>query len=652
MIFLVTVYAYNPATNMEEPIRVTTGRHFSYGGNSYYPYLDKSMVLSEELFDNSSTEGEASQAVGEVSFINTDGRYDYLETYLFDGRKVEVHMAKSEDTPDEEVSLVFTGTARYYSLTIQKFTVYVKTRMEELNTAMLSATFGGTNLGRGGSGGDDGTESFKGSKKPSVYGRVFNIEPVNINEFFLVYACNYDKDGTRKAIESFWSVRARGMEMVYEGDVASFTALKATTVSAGHYKTCIAEGLFRLGTVPNGEVTCDVIEKSGAQGTTAGVVKRILEQFCGYTADVDFDSTSLEQLDDYNECPVGVYVTGEETKAEVLVDILQSIGAWICPNSLGVFRFGLVDTPTSLPVLTVHKGNYLKDSLEKIQTGAQSRNIPAYMVTLKHTKNWKVQTKDAFVHAVPSYVQELLVKPFTEEVKQDLTIKEKSPNSPALVYETLLQGPYSVEVRNASGESLAAETDRIDWQMEDTGTGGAMVVGEGVLALFAGTSYVYATQDFERPGRIKTGKYTLKFRVTNSLGNHAVYIKENAVTTSSAVVTAVDGIVTYTFTLTSTGVVSVWIGTDNELSFTDVSIKEYQETTPYYELERRFDIQKGLVSQYVFKLDYALGAHVQAGDTVTLVEDRFTLAAGVDFTVIKKDADSNNEEITFDIWRP
>lgn len=658
MIFLVTVYAFNPDLNSEEPICVTTGRHFNYQGNTYYPYLDKSIVISEELFNNTTVEGEASQAIGEVSFNNVDGRYDYLESYLFDGRRVEIHAAESEDTPEDEVVLIFTGTSRYYALTVQRFTVYIKTKLEELNTAMLSATFAGTNSGRGGSGGYEGTEeALKGAKKPSVYGRVFNIQPANVNEFFLIYACNYDKDGNRKAIESFWSVRARGMEMVYEGDVADAATLQAATVSAGFYKTCVAEGLFRLGTVPNGEVTCDVIEQSGDEGTTAGVVKRVLEDFCGYVADTDFDTISLNKLDEANSCPVGVYVTDAETKAEVVVKLLQSIGAWISPTPFGVFRFGIIDIPSSLSVLEVTGDNYIRDSLEKVQTGDQGRNIPSYMVTLKHTKNWKVQTKDSFVHAVPSYRQELLTRPFTEEVMQDLTIKEKSPNSPALVYETLLQGPVSVYVRNANLElSTSASTDveRADWYKDDTGAGGVLTndVANREIDLTAGTNYIYAAQDFARPGRIQTGKYTLKFKVNSSAGTLRVYIQENNVETSSATVVAVGGVITHTFLLTSTGVVSVGIGTSSQLSFTDVSLKEYQEETPTYELERRFNIQKGLVKQYVFKLDYSLGLGVQAGDTITLTDERFSLSSGTDFMVISKETDTSNEEITFGIWRP
>lgn len=654
MIFLVTAYAFNPALNIEEPIRVTTGRHFNYNGDSYHPDLDKVMVIKEELFKDTAVEGEASNAVGEVSFANTDGRYDYLDDYIFDGRRIVVHVVPEEESDESEVRLFFTGTMRYYNLTVEKFTIYVKSRLEELNTAMLSAVFGGTNPGSGGAGGRDGSEdALKGKKKPSLYGRVFNMTPVPINEFYLIYACNFDLDGNPKAVENFWSVRGRGVEYIYEGDVATFALLKTATVSAGYYKTCLAEGLVRLGTVPNGDVTCDVIEASGASSTVSGVVTRVLEDFCGYVAETDFDTTSLNQLDDLNSCPVGVYVTDEETKLAVVTALLQSVGAWMSPDNYGVFRFGLIAAPSSLPSAYFTKDNF-EDSFEKIQVGDQGKNIPAYMLTLKYTKNWKVQDKNAFANSVLLNRQELYGRPFTEAVEQDLTIKTSSPNSPALVYETLLQGPLSVYIRNPNGEFPFATISPFDWVIADTGAGGTLTadVSNKQFTLLAGSNYVYAAQTLIRPGRILTGTYNLKFTANVNAGNTKVSITESAVETSAAIVTVVDGVVNYEFTLSSTGDVVIRIGTDDELSFTEVSLTEVQTVGPSYESDRRFDIQKSLVSMYTFKVDFDEGEDVLLGSTVNVAYERFSLVAGVDFLVVGRETETNEGKITFDVWRP
>lgn len=655
MIFLVTAYAFNSALNVEEPIRVTTGRHFNYNGDSYHPDLDKVMVIKEELFKDTAVEGEASNAVGEVSLVNVDGRYDRLADYIFDGRRIVVHVVPEEESDESEVRLFFTGTMRYYNLTVEKFTIYVKSRLEELNTAMLSATFGGTNPGSGGTGGRDGSEdALKGEKKPAIYGRAFNVAPAVINEFYLIYACNYDLAGNPKAVENFWSVRGRGVEYIYEGDVATYALLKAATISAGYYKTCLAEGLVRLGTVPNGDVTCDIIEASGASSTVSGVVTRILEDFCGYAAETDFDTVSLNQLSDVNSCPVGVYVTDEETKLAVLTALLQSVGAWMSPDNYGVFRFGLIDAPTALSSAYFTKDNF-EDSFEKIQVGDQGRNIPAYMLTLKHTKNWKVQDKNAFVHSVLLNRQELYGRPFTETVEQDLTIKASSPNSPALVYETLLQGPLSVFIRNPNGEFPFAAVSPFDWVKVDTGTGGTLVADttNKQFTLTAGTNYVYATQTLARPGRILTGTYTLKFTANTYAGNTKVSILENAVETFSQIVTvSPEGFVNCEFTLTSVNDVTIRIGTDDELSFTEVSLTEVQAVGPSYESDRRFNIQKELVSMYTFKVDFDEGEAVLLGSTVNVAYERFNLVAGADFLVVGRETETNEGKITFDVWRP
>jgi hypothetical protein len=120
----------------------------------------------------------------------------------------------------------------------------------------------------GGTGSADGTADMAGKRKPLAFGVVNNITPAQVNPANLTYQVH---DGAVNAIPAVYD---SGYALSGpDADYASYAALAAATITNGHYATAKAVGLFRLGSAPNGLITCDVQGDSGGSGgyiTTTG----------------------------------------------------------------------------------------------------------------------------------------------------------------------------------------------------------------------------------------------------------------------------------------------------------------------------------------------------------------------------------------------
>ncbi|MGH2173878.1 hypothetical protein ACQ1Z4_14290, partial [Enterococcus faecalis] len=84
------------------------------------------------------------------------------------------------------------------------------------------------------------------------FGSPQNISPVLLVPASLIYQAH---DGAMQSIDAVYD---RGAPLTGAGDVADYAALAAASVSSGQFKTCLALGLFKLGSAAAGTVTADV----------------------------------------------------------------------------------------------------------------------------------------------------------------------------------------------------------------------------------------------------------------------------------------------------------------------------------------------------------------------------------------------------------
>lgn len=651
MILLLEVDYYNRTTGMVETLHLTTATHFSYQGKVYLPVLETGLDYQTFLYGRGSSGGVADSAVGSITIPNSDGRFDFLEKCSFGGRQFRAYWVE-EEFP-EDLQLYVTGAVKHSEFTILEVTLTTTDFLKVLDVELSGNKFLGTNTGMGILGGFEGGEDdLKGKTKPRLLGRCRNIEPALVNAFHLIYACNYDKDGNRAPVHSFWNVFGKGAEYLYEGDVATTELLMAAAVSAGYYKTCKAEGTFRVGTVPNGTVTCDVMESFGEDSSAARVIGRILDEF----PSVAYDTTDLEALHQDFKCPVGIFVTTETTALDVIREIAASVDAWVVNDKSSSLRFGGNKIALDNPVHKLDFGKIIPGTLSRVNASDNTGNVPSYSVKLKHTKNWKVLDKGSLIEAIPedllgfSSLSQFFSEEWRYSTVTDETIRTADSSSATLEIETLLQAPVVAKLRNGSFLAELATDTPLDWYIAADSVGATVDVADGVCTVTKTGTYAYAKQDLGSPDEIYPGEYTLTFSVVSGTP-HVILYHSGGVAYSGAP-TVVDGKITMTFSFTSAPV-TISIGTiGGPIQFTSVRLVESSKWgTPDQEATRRFNIRSVPEQRFKFSVDYRLAKDMNLGEQILFSLDRFGLDAGEVFLIIGKGYNFPMLDVELDIWR-
>lgn len=98
------------------------------------------------------------------------------------------------------------------------------------------------------------TAKARVSLKPKIYGKFLNVPPL-----YPHWICNEDLLSYQMPdeVHSVHAVRDGGMELVFDGDDDDVKALTAADIKPGHYRTCMAQGCFRLGAYPVFQLTID-----------------------------------------------------------------------------------------------------------------------------------------------------------------------------------------------------------------------------------------------------------------------------------------------------------------------------------------------------------------------------------------------------------
>lgn len=461
MIQIAHVTAFNLTTLLEEVLYFTSSASLALNNQNYLPRIGTKLSYTENLFSQGATEGQGTVGVGNLVLTNNDGGLDALVSkYAFDGRKIQIYIADENNPQTNNSTLYFTGVIDHPEYNFDTVTLFVKNRMEAINVPYQAAVFAGTNVGAGGSGGFEGQNTTIGGKiKPAIFGRCMSVEGMPVNDFYLVYAFNYDRLGVPKPIYKFYNVYVKGIQYLYCGDYATPALLILAVIPTGYYATCVASGYIRLGSVPanNGAVVADLADAPEPQCSAGQVAGRILTA-SGYVAGTDYNGASLAVLDAKNACPTGIQISDNSTIAANLNNILASIGAWIIPDSLGVFQSDIVDTVANMqagpnglsyaPVATIVADLIDPARTVKIQADNQSRNIPAYSVKVNHTKNWKTQSSGALADAVTNTLRTFFGADYRAATVTNTAIQTAHLLSPTLEYSTFLNQPLQAAIQN------------------------------------------------------------------------------------------------------------------------------------------------------------------------------------------------------------
>lgn len=213
-------------------------------------------------------------------------------------------------------------------------------------------TFAGTE-------GAEGPADLKGLTKPWTLGLQRQVPGQAVNEPLHIFQWSY------RAIKRFLALRVRGSEVTSSDvDHATYEALAAATVPSGEYHTCLALGMARLGTAPDGQPTADLEGDSegGYVSTLGAIVRRIVTELLpsgqALSDPGEIDAVAFAQLDLEEPGTAGVHIPtdSEPPSARDLVDqLLVGAGAWWTFDLSGQLFVGFVGTPKN-PAVTIGQG--------------------------------------------------------------------------------------------------------------------------------------------------------------------------------------------------------------------------------------------------------------------------------------------------------
>lgn len=385
------------------------------------------------------------QNIGTIELVNSDRAFDsFLRAYAIDGRRIWVK-AGLDSFKYSEFTTVFAGSIVSASSDAQTLQITVRDNGYKLDRPLQTNFYGGT-------GGADGTSQIANSPKPICLQFVFNETPVFIDPAHLVYQIH---DG---AIHSVETVRDSGVPLTFSADYANYAALTAASLTTGHYATCLALGMFRLGGQPLGGVTFDAVGAvySSSLNPSADACLSLLKTFGGVD-DSEINIGSWEQIEGGDiwgaTDPIdttlwaGKFFGNQSiTLAEALDDYLSSIFYyWGCDVD-GRLIAGQLSAADETTVSVYYDESDIKN-LEVLDP-LDGTYPPRWRQRLGFNRNGTVQSPTELAGAVgPSDVQTFGL-PYLVQEKSLSTVKDDFLNA---MDPPVLVSPY----RNATGEQLS-----------------------------------------------------------------------------------------------------------------------------------------------------------------------------------------------------
>jgi hypothetical protein len=325
---------------------------------------------------------------------NSDRAFDTLyANNTIDGRRVllkygQITIPGLVPSSFDTYPTLLDGIAEDWFLDASELRVTLRDNAFKMDVPASANAYGGT-------GTTDGDSGLTGKRKPLAYGVVNNVTPAQINATNLVYQVHDGAVNAIPAVYDFGYALPTPGTVGPDADYASYAALIAATISNGHYATCKALGLFRLGSTPAGAVTCDVQGDSGGTGgyvtDTASIVRRIIAVSAPLVDLVD--EGSFLALTAAQGAVVGYYIGLDENKSvrQAADDLLGGIGACGGFRRDGVFEVIRFVAPTGTAVDSYTADDIVDGSLKRLELPS-AYNPPPKRQRITYSRIWTVQT--------------------------------------------------------------------------------------------------------------------------------------------------------------------------------------------------------------------------------------------------------------------
>jgi hypothetical protein len=429
--YVAEITVYDPSLPGERTLIFTSGLGFTTRGTDtpantlIEGRVRQPALLRRDIFDIGTTGGASRVGFGELVLANEDGALDAFRTYGLDGRELVVRVGDPTAAYPAGWSVLFRGTMEQADTSLSDVTIRLRDRQAFAEQPLQRTRFGGTNQLPDGT---DGTEGdLKDKPKPILLGWVYNIKPPCVNTSRLIYQVH---DG---AIRDVMAVYDSGALLARDVDYTDSVELFAQEPAPGTYRVLKAGGLFRVGSSPIGQLTCDAVQGEWPVDRTASAMfRRVLEDYAGVDP-ADIASADLTALDAQAPYQLGFWYEQPVQVQDVLDQIAASVGAWWASDTDGTLRIVRLDAPSGTPALSILPDQVLQ--FRRIPTSDADRSLPVHRVTVQCRRNYTVQTS-GLVGSVRPARRARLANAWQDATATDPAVLTVHPLSPERTVQT------------------------------------------------------------------------------------------------------------------------------------------------------------------------------------------------------------------------
>ncbi len=325
--------------------------------------FDRSIISGGQI-------GKVTTGWGDMELINSEGDYDDLiDRYAVDGRRIIIKVGVV-DALYEQFITIFDGTASDWNVEESILRIQIRDNTYRLEVPAQPLLYGG-------SGGLDGTDDLKGKRKPLALGECLNVTPVILIPNALIYQVSSGP------VHGIGPVYDRAVMLASAGDFPTPEALisastgaagSGASIEAGEYGTCLSAGLFKLGGSPVGTVTCDVRgDKTGGTyaDTTASVVRRLIGMATDILDPSGLIGVTFNSVNAAQPAVIGYWLDGSQDTnvADVIADLMGSIGGWGGMRRNGRFELGIFTSPSGQPTAIYDRVEIVEIERQKLPDG-------------------------------------------------------------------------------------------------------------------------------------------------------------------------------------------------------------------------------------------------------------------------------------------
>lgn len=378
---------------------------------------------------------------GVVEMRNEDGALNSLLAKSIEGRQVDIKVGGTlhEGRADEytlkyaEFGLALRATAD--GLTSEKGRILLRLRegLAKLERQLQTTRYAGAGL-------SEGPAELTGVVKPLTFGEVYNRSAVLVDPTYLIYQVH------ERSVEAIDEVRIRGNSVgTYDGDVGSYLALLFATVAAGHWVSCRTLGMFRLGGLPDGDVTADVRGDNvgGYVDTTSEVAKRVATWKGELVDPSDLDGSTFASFTAPGT--MGYAADAEITVGDALEEILRSARGWLRVTRAARLAIGRFVAPEDQTAVATYTDVVLSDEAD------DSELPPVWRVKVGYKRIWQVQDADALYDLATAADRLLYSTEYRYAIAEDSAVKTLHRDAREIEHPTLY-------VDQADAQDVADET--------------------------------------------------------------------------------------------------------------------------------------------------------------------------------------------------